>query len=308
MRRSIWMFMLVSSIAAVAAAQEPQAAGEAVGPQDFREWYWYSPAMRDARGFDRRVPLDFPADELREYAYSRARVMVAHYEMMASRDRLNEHIARMKRQFEASPEFAAARQDEETAWAEYQAAVSSVSARLLNDPVYQAHLSLTAELRGQIRDTAEVTSVGGSARGAAVSPAVLELAENKLEYARRASAMRAEAMAMDPGVTEARLKLMSAASRVGEMRLAFQNAVRDDAVVLQLREELDRARIADLAAAAYAKASRIIANESMKYARRLSRHGRQSFYSRGFFDYAPQPFAYDVVNTGDRSGYRFRRR
>jgi hypothetical protein len=342
MKNSIWIHItgLAASLmasAAIAATPATDTAGGRYGgaaivdgessapggPYDFRRLY--DGVLYDRAGveFGRQGPLDWPAAEVREVALARARTVIARYEEMRARDLLGDHIDRLNRQFERSPEYVNARQADDEAWAAYQSAVAAVMARLNDDPDYQASVRLAADVGGKIEDfryetDGEIKPVlySRSGRridsGAFVSPVVVELASSKLSYARRASEMRAQALASDAAVAEARARLQTTSARMRAMRGEFADRVRDDARVLAMRDTLTEARIAHMAAAAYEDSARFIRRLAIRYATFLHRNDASPYFGNTYDNYYGYGGLYDVYGTSGvlsvSGGYGFKRR
>jgi len=306
--------MKFKSMLLTMAIATPGAFGEAAKQPsaDFAGAYGNSPYMRNARDYDAQSPLDWPAADTREVAYARARNVIARWEAIFAADRLNEQIDRLKRQFEASPDYAAAKQAEDEAWIAYQQASASVTARLTSDPQYNANVALAADLSTQI-DGMAFEQDSDVRRINNVSPAMVDLASAKLGYARRATALRAEALAADPAVAEAKVKLAAAGGRIAQLRAAFAIKLKDDAAVLALRESQREAKIAHLAADAFEDSARLLRRRAAAFAYYLHRSDSNPYYGS---PYAGSGYvrAYDIgygVQSGNNTGgnqYGFRRR
>lgn len=316
-----WLSIALTAAATQALAQQnPQRApaeDRNAGAVDVRDRYFtYSPFMRDAREYQFMSPMGFPAAETREVLFARARSVIARFEMQRTRARLSEHIDRMNRKFERSEQFTAALAEEDQAWEAYQSARASVLARLMTNGAYRANVSLAADLSAQIRDIAfEQQPERGSV--APVDPLVLDMARTRLNFASRASEVRASALANDPAVLESKAKHALAAAKVRRLRDDFQNNVRDDATVLAMREELETARITTVATAAYEALARDLSRGAIRYAYNLMFSGRSS-YHHGFSDESSwfpytTNWGFSGVNspvyiTPVQNGYGFQRR
>lgn len=273
-------FSGLAGAAAPATAQSPHLGG------GFRAFYENSPASRPGFQFAQQGPLDWPAAEMREVGFARARAAIARYDVMRARQSLNDQIDRMKRRFEQTPEFVAARQDEDDAWAAYQSARDAVLARLSDDAEYAALVQLTADISARIADARLELSEPppNLRRPTAVSPVMIDLASSKLDYARRATGIRSLALAEDAAVAEALARVQTASARVRGMRAEFNQRIRDDAAVLAAREQVFEARVASVAAAAYEDSARLVRRLAWDYARFLHRNDAWPTYGPGFFD------------------------
>ncbi len=245
-------------------------------PFEFASPYGYSPFTRDAREYFGQAPLDWPAAEVREFMYARARTILARWEMIYAGDRINEQVDRYKRQYERSDAFQEAKVAEDEAWQNLQQATASVSARLMDDPQYATNVALAADLRTRIDDRAyEDPSL---LAGKYVASSQFDLALARLGYARRASALRAEAMAGDPTVVEARARLQLAAAKRASLQKEFENKLKDDPRLLQLRLDQEKAQAFHSAAAAYEQSARFTRKQAWKYARFLHRNDSYPYY------------------------------
>ena len=266
------------STAGVARAEAPATdESSPIPPGNFRQFYEQSPSAQRMGDLPQQAPLDWPAAEMRDVAFARARSVIARYDVMRSRQMLAEQIDRMRRHFEKTPEFTAAQSAEDDAWAALKSAQDSVMARLSGDDEYLALMNLAGEVGRQIADFQPEPI-----ESATVSPIMLDLAGSKLSYARRASAMRATALANDPNVAEARARLQTASAKLRQMRSDFNDRVRDDQTVLAMRADLFENRIANVAAAAYEDTARLTRRLAWDYAWGIER--RRTFFNNGFYD------------------------
>lgn len=272
-------FWAVSTAGLVRAATPATDESSPIPPGNFRQFYEQSPSAQRVGDLPQQAPLDWPAAEMREVAFARARSVIARYEVMQARQILAEQIDRMRRRFEKTPEYAEAQAAEDEAWAAYQAAHDSVMARLATNEEYAALAQLAGDLSRQIEDLkAELAD----ATAVTVAPEMVDLAGSKLNYARRASAMRAAALANDSSVAEARARLQTASVKVRQMRGEFNDRTRDDPVVLALRAGLFETRIANVAAAAYEDSARLTRRLAWDFAWGIER--RRTFFNNGFYD------------------------
>lgn len=276
-------------------------AADRAEPGGYASLYANGPYMQDARWYDAQSPLDWPAADVREVAFARARSIIAHYELMWARDRLGQFVRDRREDFEKSPAFSRLRQDEWDAWRAYQLEVARVMSKLARDPNYVSYREMTESIGREIVDVRE-----GEEPGPTDNPEVMNLAYAKLSLARRPSAMRAAALAGDEAVARARQQLQEAAGRVSMARAEFESVLRRDSEGRELRDAITRARITNLAAAAYEQSVRLIRQKVVAYAVSLHRNDASPYYG---YTSAPAVLAdygrYDGVGARD---YGFRRR
>jgi hypothetical protein len=128
----------------------------------------------------------------------------------------------------------------------YQDARAAALARLEQDEDYKAVIALRDELGERLESLRQVKDIKPSD--------LVPLAEEKLNYARTASAMEAKALAEDSNVTAARDRFVAAGKKLATTKLAFEDSLRYHPDVEAARVRLDDARTNNVVAATYLRA------------------------------------------------------
>ncbi|HEV7299146.1 MAG TPA: hypothetical protein VGN72_07255 [Tepidisphaeraceae bacterium] len=201
---------------------------------------------------------------------------------------------KMRFMFDRSPEFRAIAAEERTAYEEYESARLAALAKLVDNEDYKAVVKLRDELGEQIIQLQSVKDIPASS--------IVPLAEEKLNYARTASAMEAQALAEDPAVRQARDQFVAAGSKLADTKLAFDDSMRYHPDIEAARVKVEDARIEKVADAAYSRALNRVTAAALDYAYFINRSNRPTVgYPASYPGYG------DDYGYNDYYGYGYRR-
>lgn len=220
---------------------------------------------------------DYPADEVRAVPSARARLVQARaVERHAERD-LDNSIADVNRAFRRSEELKEALDEEKQGYAALEAARERAISPLKSNERYQTAWSLA-------RDAGERLQQLRSPKEPNID-LIVATAKMKLDYAAAARDMELAFINTDPGVQQARTRLVAAGNRLTELRTRLADQIRTDEQILAKRKALQQARITHLTAEAYYVGIVEARDIAMNYAYYLRRYD--------VYRYAAQPVAYD---------------
>ena len=246
-------------------------------------------------GRDNNNSGDFPASDIHVAVEANARLTHARVTYHHLQDSFNQTLRLMQTNFERSPELVDALKAEQAAWQDYLAARSAAVKTVVDDPKYQASVTLKNEMGEQIAETRATydESRPHGAHAAAMydqtrMKKLVTLATVKLDYAQVVTDMEVTALKSDPKVADTRGKLMTAGKRVRDMRDGFDNTIRNSPDLASLRAKIADAKIAYITAESFRDGAVEAANTALDYAyykNRYSGNGSYGFeygYSGGY--------------------------
>jgi hypothetical protein len=275
MRYGKWVVSVVA-MAAMSVVSGPVHAEEKPTDGAAQPPAYYGP---DTRDFPQTLAGKVP-DAIAQKAHARMT-------LQRSRHDLAGLFGKMRFGFDRSESFQQAAKSEKEAFAAYEAARQKALAKLADDENYRAVTGLRDELGERI----------GAMQGVAgITPETLvPLAEEKLNYARAASAMEQQALANDPDVVQARDRFIEAGTKLAQTKNQFEDSMRYHPDVETARAKVGDAQVAAVTTAAYSRALVRVTEEAIDYAyfinRKPQRYGYAG-YDYGNTGYYGQPYGY----------------
>jgi hypothetical protein len=233
-----------------------------------------------AASVDRPDITDFPQRLAGEIPDAAARKTYTRMMLWRATADLSNTFTRMRFEFEHSSDQKELIAQEQDAFSAYQSARNAVLARLATDTDYQAVVELRDELDRRITDLQKIEGI--------TPDSIAPLAEEKMNYARTASAMEAKALAQDPQVDAAREQFVAAGTRLAQARRDFDEQLHYHPAVEAARTNVADAKVAAATSAAYSNTLVRVSNVAMNYAYFLHRHSQPAvIYSAydGGYDY-----------------------
>jgi hypothetical protein len=245
---------------------------------------------------------EFPRAEVHDAVDANARTAFARASYRRLQDSLNSQIRQMQFNFEHSADMTDALKVEQQAWEDYVAARNAALKDVVNDPKYQASVTMKNEMGDRIADAkADYAAVPVPSNKKAAAAAdrvkmreIVTLALVKLDYAQVATDMEVAAVRQDSKVADARKRLMEAGTRVQALRNDFDLKLRNSPELAALRSKIDDARIAFITAESYRNGAVDAANEALDYAYYKTRY---QYYGGGYGNYGNGWGGYGIVQV-----------
>lgn len=239
-----------------AADQIPQPTAPVVVPVGVAPGY-YGPDTREfPQTLVERVP-DAAADAAR-----------GRMNLLRSQSDLNGLFRKMRFLNDRAPSYRSVAGQEQASFQAYQNARNVALARLAQDEDYKAVVSLRDELSDRLETLRKVKDIRPSD--------LVPLAEEKMNYARAASAMEAKALAEDTDVTATRDQFVAAGKELATTKLAFEDSLRYHPDVESARGRLADARTTNVVTATYLQALLDSAEANLQFAYDMNRTGGRS--------------------------------
>lgn len=200
---------------------------------------------------------DFPTALVAAVPEARARSAAASANHDRATSELGQAIRRVQGELENSPEMRAALLEEREAYAALEQARANALAPITGQEEVLAAESIRKSITQEIQDH-HASPTRDEAQ-------VVALATLKMEIASRIREKESLALATDPAVVQARARHIVAAMKVNELRARNSDLVRNNPEVAAARRNLDDARIAKLASAAYVSAAIDARNIALNY-------------------------------------------
>lgn len=223
---------------------------------------------------------DYPAAEVQAVPAAKARAAIAKMELLRAHAELNRGTRAAVRNFKNSEDMSKATVEQDQAYQQYLAARERVLQPLRNESQYQAAQVMKEQLTEKIIEKHEQ-----AAPHKPVLHEIIAMAGLKLRYAMQMTNREVEALRNDPEVSDARQRLMSAASRVSNLRERFADDLRDDPDLIAARRAVFDQRIAHVASQAYLsglKEARGIALDYAYFVRRYNPYRVAGYDPYGF--------------------------
>jgi hypothetical protein len=154
-------------------------------------------------------------------------------------------LDRARKDFQISAEYLAARNDYQAARQTYDAAVESVMDRLSGDPQYKDLL----EKRTEEQIALKSTGIGTGLRNT--------VAMEKMHYGSMVTQFEAVALANDPAVQDARIRLVSAHEALSLKEKQFESQLYHQPEVVTARQQMESARANKAGAEGYLRGAEI---------------------------------------------------
>lgn len=206
---------------------------------------------------------------------------------------LNRAVIDRVREFELSDKYIQARNELRDAFAAFEQAKLAAARPLLSDSRYLAAKDLVRRLSEQIKD--EHLADEPDARR------IEALAKLKLEYATQFRDTESALIDADAEVRAARKRLLDANDAIARLRSEFEQKMRSDLDLAELRQTKREARIVALTAAAYRDATLEVARVAIDFARWDSRNQRYATggwvypYYDGYGRRVVYPIGYSII-------------
>jgi hypothetical protein len=220
--------------------------------------------------------LDFPEKLINQIPDAYARQAHARMMLMRANNSLTGTFAKMRFMYSRSSDFKTVANDEKAAFAAYQSARDAALAKLADDASYQAVTQLRDELGERLEGMRAIKGV--------TPDMIAPLAQEKLNYARTASAMEAKALADDPKVAEARDRFVAAGTKLAQAKVEFDDSLRYHPDVEQARLALADARTGAVTSSAYVTGLLKASDVALDYAYFLHRYDRATVAYPAYYD------------------------
>jgi hypothetical protein len=222
--------------------------------------------------------IDFPQSLAAQIPDAVARKTYARMMLWRATSDLSNTFTKMRFQFEHSPDQKQLIGQEQSAFIAYQSARNAALAKLATDEDYKAVVELRDELGRRITDLRKIKGI--------TPDSIAPVAEEKLNYARTASAMEAKALAEDASVTATRDRFVAAGSQLAQARRDFDEQLHYHPAVEAARTNLADAKVAAATTASYSDTLINVGNAALRYAYFLHRHDQPaviySAYNNGY--------------------------
>lgn len=245
---------------------------------------------------------DFPSAEVQAIPPAHARVVDLRWTREQSRRDLNDVVDRLRDDFERSSEHQAAVRTQQVAHDRFVSARESALNTVRSDSRYAALKKLASELQRRIQLMQE--------QEPKADPQVIRgMADLRLEYNTKATAMEADALAADSGYIEARQKLLDAAIRVRQLRQDFERSLRRNTEFVSARTVYNQLGVAYLTADAYYQSALDARDIALRYAYWLHRWDQYQYstaypYYGGYYPYVQQTGYHQYRPYSSSSWYR----
>lgn len=217
----------------------------------------------------------YPAPEVRGVPDARAGLTAAREHYWNVSQDLASLIERMRWEFETSPETRKAYLDQERAWDALQEAQVRVMRSVWDDPEYRAAAMYRQQLSNEIRELWNARKPDENR--------IYALALTKLNFATLASKREAAAMDKDAQVQQAKRNMVAAGEKVSELRLRFEQKIRQNSEVAAARQAVAQARVAYMTSSAYLDASIRARNVALDFNYNAIQYNPNRFYSPTLF-------------------------
>ncbi|MCA9124174.1 MAG: hypothetical protein H6822_02310 [Planctomycetaceae bacterium] len=174
------------------------------------------------------------ADLMRAAAVRAAALRAAQAEVSRAHAALKSSRTLLERQFELSPQVAAALREDAAAHKELDQLRQVVLDRLAKDPLYQNAKRIQQEKYNEAQAL--------RASGRASQSQIDALSQQRLEAGATVTKMEAAAINDDPAARKASERVVATAARVNELKRGFESSVTHDSRWTAARKDLDDAR------------------------------------------------------------------
>ncbi|MDB5296281.1 MAG: hypothetical protein JWO31_2264, partial [Phycisphaerales bacterium] len=200
----------------------------------------------------------YPSTEMNNYVVAAARAATARALFRQAESELGLSYRTAQRQFDSSADYKKAVRDERDAYTALNAARTKAFGSLDGDAKYQRLLALRQDLAERLQEGRASRTLG--------TDEVVAMATLKMSYATEMRALEVTALGNEPAVRDAQEKLVTAGTRVSELRQRFDESLRTSNEVLAARRNLEDARVARLTADAYLRATMVNGSYAVDYA------------------------------------------
>lgn len=295
--RGMWipglMLLTVALIAAAADGQTTTQASPQGGTQTQSPFWGGSPDSAPAPGhreYDRgrggrygyREGFDdaFPTGLVGEVAPAHANYIAMKWGYRTSRSAVWQRAGELRKDFENSEEYLDLRRQLNEAQAALEQARQEAYAPLQEDPEYVAAGELHRSLEARIQRMHQEENA---------DPAeIAAMSEQAMKYAMLQREMELAEAGEDGGIADARERLEELIRRQREMEAQFEQRVRDDEQLRQMRAEMSHLKVARMASGAYYDSAVRAANVATRFAY-TRQYLRSPWYGRpGYLS----PYAY----------------
>ena len=250
-----------------------------------------APRDREMNRRDEGRRGDFPSTDVHVAVESNAKLAMARATYHRMQDSLNSAIRQMQYNFDHSPEMMDGLKTEQMAWEDYLAARNGALKSIVNDPKYQANVSMKNEMGekiAEVRGAYDATHSKDARVAAMVDESKMKklvvLASVKLDYAQVATDMEVAALKNDSKVADTRSKLMSAGAKVVALREKFDHTMRNSEELASLRGRIEDARVNLITSEAFRDGAVEAANVMLDYSYYKNRHnGSYANYEYGYY-------------------------
>ncbi len=183
-------------------------------------------------------------------------------DLSAAEDNVRKTMARLRQEFEQSPDFSAAMEERKAAVAEFDAARKVLVEKLKQTPAYN---NAVAEQRKAQDEVDKLRSQPGT-------PKLVEAATKAMQAGSVITKMEGEAIAKDEKASQARKRMTQASAKVAKMQREFQESLRNHPDIEAAKKDVESTRERVRTAAQEAAASR---QRDMEQAREREMMDRQ---------------------------------
>jgi hypothetical protein len=237
---------------------------------------------------------DYPAAEVQAVPAARARVALTRAQADNAQSALHDVVYQLKEDFEISADLSTAMRNEQAAHDRYNQARDHALAHLNDSAEYQTLKDLTADLNEKLFNL--------KANPVANKAEIVATAQLKLAYARKLSAMEANALQSDSAVQDAKTKLVDASAKISDLRAQFQRNVRRDPKMLAARKDYQDAQIARATSTALLAGALEARDIALDYAYDLHIHDPYTYrYNPTYYD----PYYNYNYGSGYATGYGY---
>ena len=283
--------------AGTAVAQTSQQAAPRTGPAAHSPfWGGESRGYGHSGGYDGGYGREdgfseaFPVDLAARVAPAHADYIAMKWGYRTARSNLHQRVHALRAEFERSEAYQQLQQDIRQAAADLQAAKDEAYAPLRQNEEYVASGEIIADLEARISELHQSRNPDDEE--------IRGLSELVLSHAQRRHEMEISLAADTSAIDEAREQLRGLGEEQAQLEAQFQQQLRDDEQVAQMKDQLDQLRIAWLASGAFYESAVRTANIAGTFA--YTRQYLQSPWYGRYGGYYPYGYGY-----GHGYGYPF---
>jgi hypothetical protein len=224
-----------------------------------------------------RDDADYPQEEMNQFVYASERVAHARIMLRIAESDLGATIDNAKEKFERSSEYQEDKAAEDKDYADFLAARQNSMKCLLNNPKYQALISLREELADRLLSRKE---------NKISQDEIIAIATLRMQYGEELSKMEKDIIEADSTVADEQRSLVVSSGKFHALKMAWEEGLRDDKQVLAARNNLENAEVELVDSEAKLNAASYEAGSALNYSYYLHQNENYTpYWDNGDYGY-----------------------